>query len=702
MTVTDFPALYAQTRRFTTGTPRTFTVVCDGSEVLFLRSKGEEDPVLCLWSMDTATGLERLVVDPNALSFGQADLPPAELARRERARESANGIVSYSVSSNELSAVSTQVCFALAGTLVVAQVGSGLVTMPTVEGPVFDPRFSPDGKMVAYVSNASLRVTNLETGVDSKVVSDDLPSSSWGAAEFIAAEEMGRNRGYWWSPDSKSLLVTRVNLERVNTWWIADPAHPEGEPNEIRYPAAGTANAVVELWHYLCPNPAERDVEAQPRQIQWDEQETYEYLADVVWPSTSAPVAVRQTRDQRTVSMAEINLSTGSLHEIREIKDDVWVELVPGSPWPHELGLVTVEDITLTDHRALCLDGDPITEVGLQVRAVLECSGAAVTFTASPDPTEIHLYRLDLASKDRTQLTAQPGVHTAAVAGETAVITSASVGAPGTTTEVNGHRISTFATTPPMAAEPQFYRFGHRRLSTAVFLPSDHDGTSTLPVLLDPYGGPHAQRVLKYHNPHLVSRWFAEQGFAVLAIDGRGTPGRGPAFERAVWGNLAAPVLEDQIDALDAAAEHFGFLDLDRVGIRGWSFGGYLAALAAIRAPERIHAAIAGAPVTAWELYDTHYTERYLGHPANYPEHYTQTNLLLEAEALNRPLLLIHGLADDNVVAAHTLQLSTALLVAGRTHQVLPLSGVTHMTPQVAVAENLLRLQLTFLKEHLS
>jgi dipeptidyl-peptidase-4 len=208
--------------------------------------------------------------------------------------------------------------------------------------------------------------------------------------------------------------------------------------------------------------------------------------------------------------------------------------------------------------------------------------------------------------------------------------------------------------------------------------------------------------VLKNHNPHLVSRWFAEQGFAVLVVDGRGTPGRGPAFEREVWGDLAAPVLEDQLEALDSAAQHFGFLDLDRVGIRGWSFGGYLAALAAMRAPERIHAAVAGAPVTSWHLYDTHYTERYLGHPDTYPDHYSQSDLILEAASLTRPLLLIHGLADDNVVAAHTLQYSTALLAAGRPHQVLPLSGVTHMTPQVAVAENLLRIQLTFLQQHLT
>jgi dipeptidyl-peptidase 4 len=221
-------------------------------------------------------------------------------------------------------------------------------------------------------------------------------------------------------------------------------------------------------------------------------------------------------------------------------------------------------------------------------------------------------------------------------------------------------------------------------------------------VLLDPYGGPHGQRVVAAHNAYLTSQWFADQGFAVVITDGRGTPGLGSEWERAVHRDLAGPVLEDQVDALHALAKDHPELDLDRVAIRGWSFGGYLAALAVLRRPDVFHAAIAGAPVTEWRLYDTHYTERYLGNPTEDSEPYDRSSLLLDAHRLERPLLLIHGLADDNVVAAHTLQLSSALLEAGRPHQVLPLSGVTHMTPQEVVAENLLKLQLAFLRDALA
>jgi dipeptidyl-peptidase-4 len=252
------------------------------------------------------------------------------------------------------------------------------------------------------------------------------------------------------------------------------------------------------------------------------------------------------------------------------------------------------------------------------------------------------------------------------------------------------------------APRPDLFTAGGREIRTALVLPSWHQpGSGKLPVLMDPYGGPHMQRVVAAQSAFADSQWFAEQGFAVVVADGRGTPGRGPAWDRAVAGDLAGPVLEDQVAALTAAAARCADLDTGRVAIRGWSFGGYLAALAVLRRPDVFHAAVAGAPVTDWHLYDTHYTERYLGHPAENAAGYDQCSLLGDAAGLQRPLLIIHGLADDNVVAAHTLRLSAALLAGGRPHSVLPLSGVTHMTPQEEVAENLLLLQVDFLRNAL-
>jgi dipeptidyl-peptidase-4 len=718
-----FPAVYASTRRFTVGVPRTITVLEDG-RVLFLRSRDGRDPVLCLWVLD---GGERLLVDPRTIDGDRldADLPPAERARRERARESAGGIVGYAVDRT-----GRRACFDLAGTLFVVDLATGQVASPPVHGPVFDPRLSPDGSRVAYVSGDDLRIVDLDgPGGDRALVTGGRPVS-WGRAEFIAAEEMQRSRGHWWSPSGDRLLVTRVDESIVQRWWIADPAHPDREPTEVRYPSAGTANARVEL-HLV-------ELDGSTRPIAWDDDGRFEYLANVVWSAEHPPLVVRQTRQQREVSIAALDTDSLALVERRSVTDDIWVELIPSSPTPSADGLLTIEDLSPgadepdpagPGRRALLLDGRPLTGPELNVRSIVRVVGHHAIVTAWTVPTEIHVLAVPLAAGGPpTALTSRPGVHAAVVGGRTAdgtlraVITGqrpddqvvevtvhpVRLGGGG-----NGDGPETLAVGPseasiadvslrsPIAAMPTFHRLGADRLESALFLPSSYDGASPLPVLLDPYGGPHAQRVLKHHTPHLVSQWFAEQGFAVLVTDGRGTPGRGPAWERQIWGDLAEPVLTDQLEALDAAADEFEILDVGRVAIRGWSFGGYLAALAVLRHPDRFHAAVAGAPVTTWRLYDTHYTERYLGRPDLHPLHYGNTDLLAEANQLVRPLLLIHGLADDNVVAAHTLRLSSALLAAGAPHRVLPLSGVTHMTPQEVVAENLLWFQLDFLREAL-
>jgi dipeptidyl-peptidase-4 len=299
-------------------------------------------------------------------------------------------------------------------------------------------------------------------------------------------------------------------------------------------------------------------------------------------------------------------------------------------------------------------------------------------------------------------LTSGAAVHFAAAAGDVVILRSATLDEPGGRWRLpNGGELDRHAERPLVQPRVTLLpRAVTDNATAAVLLPTGHDG-SRLPVLLDPYGGPHAQRVVCSYNAFLTSQWFADQGFAVVVADGRGTPGRGTTFERSVRGDLASAALDDQIAALREAAALHPELDLTRVAIRGWSFGGYLAALAVLRRPDVFHAAVAGAPVTEWRLYDTHYTERYLGDPNEHPDVYDANSLLPLAPELVRPLLLVHGLADDNVVAAHTLRLSSALLAAGRPHEVLPLVGVTHMTPQEQVAENLLLHELDFLRRAL-
>jgi dipeptidyl-peptidase 4 len=697
--VTDsFPRRQARTRRFTLGAPRGLTPSPDGTRVAFLRSRGGTDAVICLWALDVATGSERLVADPRALETGALegsgaeDLPPEERARRERAREQAGGIVAYATDR----AVRTA-AFALSGRPHIVRLdgADGIDAVRALEspGPVVDPRPDPTGSRVAYVSGGALQVHDLTTGTATTLVEPEAATVTYGLADFIAAEEMSRMRGYWWSPDGTALLVARVDDAPVQRWHIADPANPEREPTVVAYPAAGTPNAMVSLVLVR--------LDGSRVDVTWDAARD-EYLAHVVWADRT-PLIVVQPRDQRALRVLQVDPGTGATSLLHEDTDAHWVEIVPGVPARTAVGAL----VWITDRdgaRRLLVDGEPVTPPSLQVRAVLDVEGDTVLLSASDDPTSTALWTWSTGDGLRC-LTPDPGLHGGRLAGGTLVVTRASLDADGTTTTVHRgdleHVVASLAESPGLEPHVGLHAVGERKLRTALLLPSWHTPGTPLPVLMDPYGGPHAQRVVAARGAHLTSQWFAEQGFAVVVVDGRGTPGRGPEFERAVWGDLAGPVLDDQVDALHALAADHPDLDLTRVGIRGWSFGGYLAALAVLRRPDVFHAAVAGAPVTDWALYDTHYTERYLGRPDTHPEAYARTSLLPDAEKLTRPLLLVHGLADDNVVAAHTLRLSSALLAAGRPHSVLPLSGVTHMTPQEVVAENLLLLQVEFLRDAL-
>ena len=430
------------------------------------------------------------------------------------------------------------------------------------------------------------------------------------------------------------------------------------------------------------------------------------------------PLFVVQDRSQQQMRILRADPATGRCELVHAASDDGWLDIVPGVPaWTAAGDLVWTADADgarrlFAAPPAELADAVPVTPSDLQVRGVLDVDGDVVLFAGSTEPTEIGLWTYGPGGLHHIGL--EPGVHSGRRAGGTTVIASRALHRARTRVQVfrEGHE-DVFATigslaeqpnlaTPRATPQPEIFSAGPRQIRTAVLLPSWHQpGSARLPVLLAPYGGPGHQEVLAAGGAYLVSRWFADQGFAVVIADGRGTPGRGPHWDRAIHGDLAGPVLDDQVAALHAAAERFSDLDLRRVGIRGWSFGGYLAALAVLRRPDAFHAAVAGAPVTEWRLYDTHYTERYLGHPDESKEAYERCSLLADAPRLARPLLLIHGLADDNVVAAHTLRLSSALLAAGRPHNVLPLPGVTHMASREGVAENLLLVQADFLRHSL-
>ncbi|MFF6810250.1 prolyl oligopeptidase family serine peptidase [Streptomyces sp. NPDC012403] len=697
----SFPRRHARTLRFTLGAPRSFSVAPDGSRVVFLRSGSGTDRANSLWVLDTEGGGERVAADPRALLGGASEnLSAEERARRERSREGGAGIVGYATD-----AAVELASFALSGRLFTAELRAGTARELPVPGPVIDPRPSPDGRYVAYVSRGALRVVGAEGADERALVAPESEGVTYGLAEFVAAEEMGRSRGFWWAPESDRLLVARADDTPVRRWWISDPAHPEREPQRVAYPAAGTPNADVRLFVI--------GLDGARTEVSWD-RARYPYLAHVHWSAAGAPLLLVQARDQRAALILAVDPDSGATRMVHADEDPIWLELFPGVPcWSPSGQLVRIADEG--GARRLAVGERPLTGAQLHIRAVLDVSDDDVLVSASageeaadPEIGEVHVYRVNELGVER--LSREPGVHSAVRAGGVTVLVSATPDRPGSRVQVlrDGKPTATvpsYAEDPGMSPRVTLTQGGARRIPCAVLMPRDYAGDTPLPVLMDPYGGPHGQRVLAAHNPHLTSQWFADQGFAVIVADGRGTPGRSPAWEKSVRDDIAAVVVQDQVDALQALAADFP-LDLDRVAVRGWSFGGYLAALAALRRPDVFHAAVVGAPVTDLRLYDTHYQERYTGHPDEQPEVYRRNSViddagLVDAAGPHRPMMIIHGLADDNVVVAHSLRLSSALLAAGRPHEVLPLSGVTHMTPQEEVAENLLRLQLGFLKRSL-
>ena len=681
-----FPRQYARTQRLSLGEPRSFTVSPDGSRVIFIRSHSGSDAVNTLWSLDTATGVERELLDPRTLNTDLSELTAAELRQRERAREGASGVTSYACNRDVTLAVTV-----LGGSVVLIDLISGDATMSSIESGVFDVRLSPDGSTISYLRGTSLCVASL-TGGERVIASDSNETISWGNAEFIAAEEMGRFRGYWWSPDSQSIAACRVDVSPVNVWHIADPAHPELPATEHRYPAAGTPNASVSLHIISIATTTATSVELSGN---------WEYLNTVSWNSAGL-IAQTQTRDQKQIDIHSIDASSGKATIVFTDTDAAWVELVAGVPALQQDGtLVTCAD--REGSRRLLVNGSAVTPTTMQVRSVVSV-GDSIVFMANDisTPWEMDAWAYNNGAIER--ITQSDGV--ASVTGSrscyvsriSTLDTERAQFAVHTATAT--HDIVSLAESSLVQPNVRILSVGPRGIPVAILLPRDGHSTK-LPVLFDPYGGPHAQRVVASRASYNSSQWFADQGFVVVIVDNTGTPGKGSAWERGVLNDLAQPVLADQVEILRDLNDLEPRADTSRVGIRGWSFGGYLAALAVLRRSDLFHAAVAGAPVTDWRLYDTHYTERYLGNPSIDASAYEATSLFNDAEHLQQPLLLIHGLADDNVVAAHTLQLSSALLAAGKPHEVLPLSGVTHMTPQEVVAENLLLHQLEFLQRHL-
>ena len=708
----SFAKISARTQNFRLGSPRALQISADNSRIAFVRSDHAASAVNSLYVVDiTDAGLgeEKVIVDPRTLSAGDEDLPAEERARRERMRETTAGVTAYSADSSLTTAV-----FALSGELwVTSLLTADSARRLDVPGPVIDPRLSPIGTHAAFVAGGAVHVVDIASGIVTTLATPENDDITYGLVNFVAAEELNRYRGYWWSPDGAHLLIERVDNAPVTTWWIADPANPQSPAHPHKYPAAGTANPALQL-HIVAIDGSSRVL------VQWDAQ-AFEYLVTAGWQKGHGPLLTVMNRRQDRQLILTVDAATGTTTTEYESSDDCWVEWIDGLPaWtPDDTLLVHIDDLATNTRRIAKVRGgvsEAFTPAGLQMASILTTTDSGVLVSATPDSPYMQAHSITWDGTNSALAgTDDEGWHSTVVSGDGSLLVVASSSLRDTTTTWRvlraGVEIGTLSNLaagpqdaqPPVTPIAELVHLGELALRTIVIFPTGHvRGSARLPLIMSPYGGPHAVSALAHLRSHSRAQFLADQGFAVAITDNRGTPWRGPVWEREVFRDLSTKVLEDQVAAVEALGEMYpGDIDTSRVGIRGWSFGGYLAALAVLDAPDTFHAAVAGAPVTEWRLYDTGYTERYMGDPETDKSAYDACSLLPKAPKLRRPLLLIHGLADDNVVVAHSLQLSGALLAAGKDHEFLPLVGVTHMTPQETISENLLIREVEFFANHL-
>ena len=689
--IESFPRQSAATRNFQLGAPRSFHVCESGEQVLFLRSESGRDSVNSLWIYDVAKRLETKLADPRVLLADDAEVPAAERARRERMRETTSGITSYSTDSS-----GTKVAFALSGQLFVGEISDAKFKNLNVAGPVIDPRLSPDSNFIAWSNGKDLCLTDFSGSHLQNLTNEESENISWGLADFIASEEFGRMHGFWWSPESDSLIVESVDDSNVQSWWISDPATPAKTPQEIRYPAAGTKNATVGL--------EKISITGQRESIHWDK-DAFEYLISVSWQKNCTALITVADRAQQ--NFVTYSITDSGLANVHEVTDHEFVEVIPGQPRWYKDQIVSVVDNRQSDTRELQIAGKAFSPAGLQVMSIVDITDEYIDVIATQDALSRDLLRIGFDGSI-TEISQGGMASATATTSELQVVVESRLDTNSRSYQLRRgakteHYFDSLAESPNFTSQVHILQTGPHQVNTAVLFPRDHVyGSKKLPVMMRPYGGPHGPQVQNGALSYAIDQWFADQGFVVVVADNRGTGGRGPAWDHSIYQDFVGPVIEDQVNAIADVANHFpDDVDASRVGITGWSFGGYLSALAVMKRPDVFHAAVAGAPVTEWLWYDTAYTERYLGHPEKFPEIYDDHSLLPMAGQLERPVMLVHGLADDNVVAAHSLSLSGALLANKKSHTVLPLSGVTHMTPQEIISENLMLLTVEYLKEQL-
>lgn len=669
--------------------PRLLKVSPDGSRVTFLRGRADDGNRLDLWEYRIRDGQTRRLVDADWLGPRDEALSDEEKARRERARIAAfSGIVDYQFAPDGRS-----ILFPLAGALYLYDLrGEGTEAVRALtraeDGFATDPKVSPGGRYVSFVRAGALWAVPIAGGAPLRLSPAAEGTVTWAMAEFVAQEEMDRLTGYWWAPDDSAVAFTRVDEAPVTLARRFEIYADRTEVIEQRYPAAGEPNVEIGLFVARldggegAANPPPRAIDLGP--------EKDIYLARVHWVDAKRLAFQRQSRDQRRLDLVLHDLAEGTQRILLTETSATWVNLNDDLRWlPGGRGFLWSSERSGRKQLYLYgLDGAlqrQVTDTPWPIENVLALDaarGLVYVHAPGPDPLEKHVYAHPLRGGEPRRLTTEAGWHEAVFAGGGQVFV-ATHSAPDTPPRVrlfdaSGRQRAVLEANPldddhpyaPFAAGHLAPEYGTlaaedgQTLHYAVIKPPGFDPARRYPAIVRYYGGPGRQFVRRDWTAgvntgitDLLSQYWARQGYVVFAIDNRGTPRRGKVFEDPLYRKMGTLDVADQKVGIEWLAAQ-PWIDRARIGAFGWSYGGYLTLMLLAKAPDLVHAGAAVAPVSDWALYDTHYTERYMDHPKANVEGYREGNVLTYADAIRGRLLLIHGMADDNVLFTH----STALM----------------------------------------
>jgi dipeptidyl-peptidase 4 len=675
-------------------------VAPDGSRVTFLRGKETDRNRLDLWAFDVASGDTALLVDSAVVLPGEETLSDAEKARRERQRIAGlSGIVDYQWAPD-----SRHLLFPLGGELYLYDLqrsGRDAVRKLTDGGGfATDPKVSPRGGFVSFVRDRDLWVIELASGKEVRLTSDGSDTIGNGVAEFVADEEMDRHTGYWWAPDDSAIAYARIDESPVPVQKRHEVYPDHTEVVEQRYPAAGDDNVRISL-HVVAPTGGEA------RAVDLGDDPDI-YLARVDWRDSRHLTFQRQSRDQRRLELIEADLDTGKQRTLATETAKTWV------PLHHDLRFLDDGRFLWSSERSgyqhlylASADGSQLTQLTHgdwavdRVLAIDEARGLVHFQAGIEGPTRSGIHAVPLAGGEISTLSQTPGMHSATFAKNASIYVDAWSNAT-TPPQLSLHRadgskladlVDNDLSDPdhPYAS----YRAAHRplefgtltaadgrtELHYSLIRPTGFDPTRKYPVVVYVYGGPAAQTVTDSwpgRADHFFNQYLAQQGYVVFSLDNRGTPRRGAAFGGALYGRQGTVEVADQRKGIEWLRAQ-PWVDGARIGVHGWSNGGYMTLMLLAKAPDDYACGVAGAPVADWALYDTHYTERYMDLPKANVDGYREASVFTHLDGI-RPdaLLLIHGMADDNVLFTNSTKLMSELQARGTPFALMTYPGAKH------------------------